>query len=385
MTTAAMSNIADVLADNTVAIVCGSGGVGKTTTAAAIAAQAARTSDRRVLVITVDPARRLADALGVGHIGNAVTSVSSEALTVEGVAPKGRLSVAMLDAKESWDELVKRHAPDEETRLRIVGNPLYRNITERFVQSHDYIAMERLYELHDSGDYDLIVIDTPPSTHAVDFLEAPDRMADFFDSKLLKFLVAPSRSRFMSLTSRPFLQIADRLLGERFLNDITNFFTSLESMRPGFIARAQTVSALLKADSTTFVVVSTLEPSPRYEALRFLGELDKRQLHTGAIVLNRTLPAALLGEGAMQAANALRRKGHGLGDSTDEIAPAAKVDRVTDQLVATFDDFSSLARQEQTQRDALQHRADVVVSVPWFGEELRDLRGLLSVGEKLWA
>jgi len=335
--------------------------------------------------MTVDPARRLADALGMQEVGNGETLISNEALTRNGVSPQGQLSAAMLDAKASWDDLVTRHAPDPATRERMVSNPLYRNITERFVQSHDYIAMERLHELHESGKYDLIVIDTPPANHAIDFLEAPARMADFFDSRLLKFLVAPSRSRIMSLTARPFLQIADRLLGQRFLADITEFFTSLETLRPGFITRAQEVGQLLKAEGTSFVVVSTLEPAPRNEAASFMNELKRRNLRLGAVVLNRTLPPSLLEDstavaGASIAANADHLAATlGLPDTE----PAATA-RVLGQTVKAFDNFKALAGSEQAQRNALVEGLDTVVSVPWFDEELHNLAGLQRVGDQLW-
>ena len=149
----------------------------------------------KVLVLTVDPARRLANALGLEQFGNVETQVPPELFAAAGVEPRGELWAAMLDTKQSWDELVRRHAPDAATRDAILANPLYQNITGTFVQSHDYIAMERLYEIHASGRYDLIVVDTPPTRNAIDFLEAPERMADFFSSRLLRWLTVPARSR----------------------------------------------------------------------------------------------------------------------------------------------------------------------------------------------
>ena len=170
---------------------CGSGGVGKTSIAAATALAAATRLGGKVLVLTIDPARRLADALGLEAVGNVERRVDLTSCTDE---PRGELWAAMLDTKRSWDELVLRHAPDEETAYRILDNRLYHNITGRFVQSHDYIAMERLFDLHASGEYDLIVIDTPPTRNAIDFLEAPARMADFFGGRLLRWLTMPYRS-----------------------------------------------------------------------------------------------------------------------------------------------------------------------------------------------
>ena len=170
-----------LLASKEIVIACGPGGVGKTTTAAAAAAMAASHHGGKVLVLTIDPARRLADALGVEGIGNDEVRVPDEAFVAAGVRPRGELWAAMLDTKKSWDDLVRRHAPDEATREQILANPLYGSISGRFVQSHDYIAMERLYEIHAEGAYDLIVVDTPPTRNALDFLDAPKRMADFFE------------------------------------------------------------------------------------------------------------------------------------------------------------------------------------------------------------
>ena len=139
----------------------------------------------------------------------------------------------MLDTKQSWDDLIRTHAPDAETREQILANPLYQNISGRFVQSHDYIAMERLYEIHSEGKYDLIVVDTPPTRNALDFLDAPQRMADFFSSRLLRWLIVPYRSRLVNIASRPFYQVADRILGTQFLADISEFFILFQSMYDG--------------------------------------------------------------------------------------------------------------------------------------------------------
>ena len=180
-----------------IVVTTGSGGVGKTTTAAALGAT---------------PARRLASALGMERFGNVETRVPESAFDAAGVEPQGELWAAMLDTKQSWDDLIRQHAPDAATRDAILANPLYQNITGKFVQSHDYVAMERLYEIHNSGRYDLIVVDTPPTRNALDFLDAPERMADFFSSRLLRWLIAPYRSRVLGLASKPFYSVADRIL-----------------------------------------------------------------------------------------------------------------------------------------------------------------------------
>ena len=182
-----------LLAAKEIVVFCGSGGVGKTSVAAAAALGATVHLGGKVLVLTIDPARRLATALGLEGLGNRAHRVAPEVLKAAGIEPRGELWAAMLDTKQSWDDLVLRHAPDEETAYRILENRLYPNLTARFVQSHDYIAMERLFEIHATGEYDLIVIDTPPTRNAIDFLDAPARMADFFGGRLLRWLTLPYR------------------------------------------------------------------------------------------------------------------------------------------------------------------------------------------------
>src|SRR5215510_2981906 len=240
-----LGSLEQLFAAKEIVIHCGSGGVGKTTTAAAAAAEAAIHLGGKVLVLTVDPAKRLANALGLKQFGNVETRVDPSAFAAANVEPRGELWAAMLDTKQSWDDLIKRHAPDAKTRDAILANPLYQNLMGRFVQSHDYIAMERLYDIHSSGTYDLIVVDTPPTRNAIDFLEAPARMADFFSSRFLRWLTVPARSRVLNRASRPFYTIADRILGSQFLEDIAEFFLLFQTMYDGFIERAQSVSHLL--------------------------------------------------------------------------------------------------------------------------------------------
>ena len=292
-----MNGASELVGTSSLVVVCGSGGVGKTTMAAAIGTALAVERDARVLVLTVDPARRLADALGLTGIGN-------EAVAVDVAAHGGRgsLHVAMIDTKVSWDALIARHAPTPDVRDRVLANPLYRNLTERFVHSHDYIAMERLYAEHTSGDYDLIVVDTPPSRNALDVLDAPRRMREFFGSRLLKLLTTATSTGVLSLASRPFFQVADRILGQRFLSDISEFFSLLRSMESGFVTRASEVEATLRDERTAFVVVTTLETAPLYEAQYLIAELAKRNYALRATVANRVIDATLVAEARRSAA-----------------------------------------------------------------------------------
>jgi anion-transporting ArsA/GET3 family ATPase len=360
---------------------CGPGGVGKTTTAAAVGMLAAITSPSKVLVLTIDPARRLADALGLDGIGNDVTRIDAATLSNAGARPKGELHCAMLDTKRSWDDLIARHAPDKRTAARILSNPLYQNITGRFVQSHDYIAMERLLELHSTGEWDLIVVDTPPTRNALDFLDAPQRMEEFFSSRLLRWLIAPSRGGLLGLAARPFTQIADRILGTQFLADITEFFLSLNSMYGGFVERARAVSRLLSDERTTFLVVATPEPAPLREAEFFVRELGTRHYEVGGLVLNRALPSSLARRATEAAADELAASASSLGP---QVAAAAGTDEAATERVLTAAasaarHWSVVARREAAASDRVRAIAPLVVTVPALDQEIGTLEGIITL------
>ena len=379
-----------LLASKEIVVACGPGGVGKTTTAAAAAAMAAWRNGGKVLVLTIDPARRLANALGLEGIGNRETRVPDVAFAAAGARPRGELWAAMLDTKESWDALIRRHAPDKRTRDEILANPLYGQISSRFVQSHDYIAMERLYEIHAGGDYDLIVVDTPPTRNALDFLDAPERMADFFSSRLLRWLIIPYRSRLVNIASRPFYQVADRILGTQFLGDISQFFILFQTMYDGFIERAQSVGRLLADRRTTFIVVATLEAAPLREAQVFVTELSRRDLQVGAVVLNKVLPAYLRAPSGHVVAEKLRDSAETIADKLATDMKPNPVDpsqlaRVIREVGSSYLDYNVVARREAEQRAELAHVPDVLVSVPYFDTDVYDMKGLIRLGERLWS
>ncbi|MGQ0433511.1 MAG: ArsA family ATPase [Microthrixaceae bacterium] len=382
---ATTGSIERLLAAKEIVIHCGSGGVGKTTTAAAAAAMAAVHLGGKVLVLTVDPAKRLANALGLEEFGNVETQVPVEAFLDAGVTPRGELWAAMLDTKQSWDDLVRMHAPDPTTRDAILHNPLYQNITSRFVQSHDYIAMERLYEIHASGRYDLIVVDTPPTRNAIDFLEAPERMADFFSSRLLRWLTVPARSRVLTFASKPFYSVADRILGSKFLEDIAEFFILFQTMYDGFVERAHAVTRTLADSRTTFVVVSTLEAAPVAEAEFFIDALTERNLHLGGVVLNKVLPEWFLDRGTTASAKALCSDAAALADALpDEVGDADQVVRVLEEIGESYLNFQVVAKREAEVRAELSTAPEAVATVPYFDHDITDLAGLLQLGEQIW-
>jgi len=385
--------LAELLSAKEMVVVCGSGGTGKTTIAAALGAVAAASVGGRVLVLTVDPARRLATALGLDavggkELGNEAVQVSAAAFAKAGYDEcRGELWVAMLDTKAGWDELIRRHAPDVELRDTVLANPLYRNITGRFVNSHDYLAMEQLYDLHASGSYDLVIIDTPPSRNALDLLDAPGRMKEFFGSRLLKWLTVPYRSRLFTMASKPFYQVADRILGSRFLHDIAEFFILFQTMEKGFVARATEVERLLTDASTSFVVVTTLEAAPAREAHFLAEELRRRRMPLGAMVLNRTLPDAVRSAAASQAAKGLA-SALTKAELLDELATASRssaeaVHHVLGEVATRFSDVAVVAGREAERRRDLEAVVGLTAAVPTLAADVHDLAGLLAIGEHL--
>lgn len=375
----AVTDLDSLLASREMILVAGSGGVGKTTIAAALGIAAAARHKGRVLVVTVDPARRLATALGLDEFGNTPTRIDPSAFADAGVKVRGEVWVAMLDTKAGWDELITRQAPDAEIRDAVLANPLYENITSRFVHSHEYLAMEQLHDLHARGEFDLVIVDTPPSRNALSILDAPSRMVEFFGSRLLRWLTVPYRSRLFTVASKPFYQVADRVLGSRFLQDIADFFVLFQAMESGFVRRAREVEALLVDPRTAFVVVTTLETAPSHEA-RFLAQsLLAREMCLGAIVANRVLPEELAGTAAADSAAALLEQASGplaerVAGQLD--APLTQVRSVLAQIASRFDDVALVAARESDRRSELATMAPTMVSVPWLEGDIHDLAGL---------
>ncbi len=226
------------------------------------------------------------------------------------------------------------------------------------------------------------MVDTPPTRNALDFLDAPKRMADFFSSRLLRWLIVPYRSRLVNLASRPFYQVADRILGTQFLADISEFFILFQSMYAGFVERAEAVTRLLSDRRTTFMVVSTLEATPVREAEFFAKELTERRLHLGAIVLNKVLPAYFRDRRASKVATALRQRAAELADGLP--TDPAQTARVLEEVADSFLNFGVVARREAEQRAELASSPEVMATVPFFDADIVDMAGLLRLGEQIW-
>jgi anion-transporting ArsA/GET3 family ATPase len=255
--------------------------------------------------------------------------------------------------------------------------------------------MERLFEIHASGEYDLIVIDTPPTRNAVDFLDAPARMSDFFGGRLLRWLTLPYRrggkrsARVINMASRPFYQLADRVLGSKFLEDIAEFFLNFQSMYAGFVERAQSVERLLHDRRTTFAVVTTLEAAPLYEAEQFCATLLERHFHLGALVLNKTLPDSLLDPAAAAAAQRFVNQTGSLADALSPLPNPALADperttRVLRTVGESFANFAVVAMREAELRAELTGVPDVVVRVPTFEDDISDVDALAAITRVLY-
>ena len=347
-----MTTVHDLAAQRSVIVCCGSGGVGKTTTAAALAVEAAARG-RRACVVTIDPARRLADALGLGELTN-------EPRRVEGPWP-GELWALMLDTKTTFDAIVTKYSSSPEQAERIVGNRLYRNISGALSGTQEYMAMEKLHELHSTGQFDVIVIDTPPTRNALDFLDAPRRITRFLDNRLFRLLVMPTTSylRAVSAATQRILRTIARVVGAEVVDDAVAFFEAFEGMEQGFRDRAQAVTALLADDATAFVVVASPRRDATHEAIFFADKLVEAGLGVDAVVVNRMQPA--FGE-------------------HDPWLPEHASDALR-ALAQNRNDFGALAASEHKELAGLEAAAQgaPVAHIPVLKDDVHDLVGLDAV------
>jgi anion-transporting ArsA/GET3 family ATPase len=281
-----------LLDDRRIVVCVGTGGVGKTTVSSAIAIAAAQRG-RRALVLTIDPARRLADALGLPELGSAPERISPDRERAYGIDGDGALSAMMLDMKGTFDELVERLCPDLETRARILGNPLYQHISDALAGSVEYAAMEKVHELSHSDAFDLIVVDTPPAQHALDFLDAPERLVTLLDSSLVRLLVQPAFSagrlgfRLFSSAAERTLGFIARLSGVSFLKEISELLLSIESLSEGFKDRARAVQSLLRGSGTAFLLVASPSPATASQAFELIAGLESSGIDLAGVLVNR--------------------------------------------------------------------------------------------------
>ena len=354
------------LDERRILVVSGSGGVGKTTTAAALALCAAL-QGRRVLVCTIDPSRRLATSLGLEKLTDRAREMDIARFDP---AEGGRMWAMTLDTKRTFDTLVERHAPDAASRRRILDNRFYKQVSAALAGSHEYMAMEKLLDLAADERFDLVVLDTPPTRHALDFLEAPERMMGFLDASVLRWFLRPYfvagrlTLKVATRTGAFFLKLADRVLGLQFLQDLSEFFLAFEGMYAGFKERAAEVHVLLRREDSGFVLVSGPSSLTLEEALFFHTRLRERGMPFVGFIVNRLHPSA--------AASA----GRGAAPEID--------DDLGDRLVEVFKDYSRLAKAEMANVARLQAETGFEpVLVPELEGDVHDLDGLHEVGELL--
>jgi anion-transporting ArsA/GET3 family ATPase len=355
-------------------LVCvGAGGVGKTTTSAALALGLAQRG-QKVAVVTIDPARRLASALGLDALPSLPRRIEPALFAAQGVAIEGELWAMMLDAKGTFDDLIASLAPDDSARAEILANPVYRELSTAVAGSHELSAIAKLYELYEEHDFDTIVLDTPPSRNALDFLDAPGRLLAFLEGRALQVFLAPG-----GLTARLFgrgtalvFAIFARVTGVDMLSELSRFFRSLSGVIDGFGARTREVAALLRAPQTTFLIVTSPEAEPAREAEFLLAQLAQKGLAVGELIVNRVHT-------------------HGLdGRSADEVAQLLAGElqaRLAARVAANLADFDVLVRRDRETIARLSRawRVDEPIVVEHLDEDVQDLLGLARIAERLFA
>ncbi len=354
-----------------IVVTCGSGGVGKTTTAAAMGLRAAA-AGRRTVVLTIDPARRLAQSMGLTELDNTPRRVKDA---------DGELFAMMLDMKRTFDEVVSAHSTPERA-AQIFANPFYQALSSSFAGTQEYMAMEKLSQLAETGEWDVIVVDTPPSRSALDFLDAPQRLGRFLDGRMIRLITMPARAsgraylKVVTAGFTVFAKILSRILGGELLQDVSSFVAALETMFGGFRQRAEHTYALLKAPGTAFVVVAAPEPDALREASYFVERLNSDGMPLAGLIVNRVhhCVAGLTARRAEAAADALAEK----AEADLALAEAALRVHVETALAAEHD-------QRMARRFAAAHPDVATVAVPALPTDVHDLDGLRRIGALLSA
>jgi anion-transporting ArsA/GET3 family ATPase len=370
--------ISEIVSRKEVIVCAGSGGVGKTTAAASIALRAAL-DGRKAAVLTIDPARRLASSLGLKELTNEPVKVGARKFEAAGLEPRGELHAMMLDTKTTFDKVVLRYAPSPEQAQRILHNRFAQSISSTLSGTQEYMALEKLYELHAEGGYDLLVIDTPPTRNALDFLDAPKRVTEFFDSRVLRWFLLPymkaggGMMRFANVAAGTFLKIVQRIVGTDVLKDTAEFFGSLEGMYDGMKQRAREVANLLRSDVTSFIVVTSPSEDSVNEATFFASRLNESGLPFGALVVNRVHP----------------KLGDGIGVKPRQLGKLEKGGRDARLLAKLLENEEAFMRVVALEERNLERLARKIprhrwVRVPYLEQEAVDFPGLVAIADQLF-
>lgn len=380
--------LAHALSGCDIAVCVGTGGVGKTTTAAAIGLAEAH-AGKKVLVLTIDPARRLADALGISAMGNEECFITAGGADCDAAPGNAGLWAMMLEAKRTFDQMVEKYAPSAEVAQKIFNNPFYRHVSGALGGSQEYMAIEKLSQLHDRRRYDLIVLDTPPGANALDFFTAPERMMNFLDQGALQWFLKPyvkiSRFGFKSFKSgaRAFFKAIEKMVGWEVFSDLLDFFEGFEGMYEGFKRRAEVVDRILRRSRTRFVLVATPARMTLDETADFSRKLAGMGMNLSAVVINRaTFPPQGCDLTFMERGEEVR------GSVLEELGgPDAPEAAILDDLWKNAQNFRRLRAAERGNirrfRDTLSSNVDMVV-VPQFDEDIHSLEGLKKLGDTLY-
>ena len=359
-------SLADIVKQSELILTCGPGGVGKTTTAAALGVAAAR-AGRKVVVVTVDPARRLADALGLDD-----SIAADEPHLVKGVtrrATDGELWALMLDAEQTFDRLVREQAGSRKQADAVLNNPVYQAISGSLSGAQEYMAVERLHQLHVSGDWDLVIVDTPPSRHAIDLLEAPDRLVGFLSHPVYRTLTVGQRTfaKITDAASSMFLWAVKRLAGPQIVEDTVEFFRSLANIEGGLRQRAKEVSRLLRGDRTSFVVVSSPRAEAVGEAEHLLDAIAEKNFPLGGLVVNLIHPLPLE-----------------LSEDDETLLADLGAGPLADQL-EWHEELTRLASAERNELTTLEKLAGdaPIVELPLLEVDIHDVPGLVDLSTRL--
>ena len=374
------ADLSALVTGKSVIVCCGSGGTGKTTVSAAIGLAGAE-QGRKTCVVTIDPARRLADALGLENLGNTPRRIAGDW--------SGELSAVMLDAKSTFDELVARYSQSSEQADRILHNRLYRNLTSALSGTQEYMAMEKLYELHSEGGFDLVVVDTPPTRHALDFVDAPRRLYSFLENRVFRLLLMPTRAymKAMTFAANALLRTISRVAGSEIVEDVMAFFRAFEGMEAGFRERARLVEDLLANPGTTFVLVVAPREDSIDEARFFTRRLAESSIAVSALVVNRLFSNFGADQPTTGRPSSVPRR-----DGKSPVQPPADArdspppdPRAYEELRRNLEEFLIVANREE--RYVAELAGEVapapVVRVPFLSEDVHDIEGLRAVARHL--
>lgn len=382
--------LGEVLARSRIVVCVGSGGVGKTTVAAALALKGA-IEGRRAMVLTIDPARRLAESLGVGDLRSGGERIAPGRFAEAGLPEGTVLSAGMLDQVGAWDRFIARHAPGNDVRDTILANPFYRNLSRTFAGSTEYMAIEELGRIEESGEYDLIVLDTPPSRYALDFLEAPRRLEDFFDRSIMGWLARPASAGWLawktaSRGARFLFERIEDATGLQALSEIASFFAAIETMIDGVTERSRKVRALLAAPDTSFVLVTGPDEQVLEDAEGLVGKMRDLGVTLKGVVMNRVQgsagiedPAAFARRGSLYRRALDEDDDSELGPLTllyEDLVHRGIGDEVATWLVETLEARLMQAAAQSVRRESFEAGLPASVEVCAVPEQRRDIHSL---------